>query len=286
MIASTDEAAERVAALSGPYQRLLDEDTREVPAVLRLRHNAVPWHGGLPVERYTSRAYHELEKERLWPRVWQFACREEHLPDPATSSSTTSPGGRTCWCGRRIARSAAMSTRACTAEGAPGLRRSLRQPDPVPIPRLFLATRRAAGRRPGWLGLPQPPERELGLPQVRVTSWAGFVFLNPDPDAGSLEDFLGEIVNHFAGWDLGSAYVEAHIAKVIHANWKVAQEAFCEAYHMAGTPQILPWLGDLLTQVDIWDNFSRAITPGGVTSPHLTWVPSEEEMLRSMLDDP
>jgi len=42
------------------------------------------------------------------------------------------------------------------------------------------------------------------------------------------------------------------VARVIRANWKVAQEAFCEAYHVAGThPQILPWLGDLLTQVDV-----------------------------------
>jgi phenylpropionate dioxygenase-like ring-hydroxylating dioxygenase large terminal subunit len=111
------------------------------------------------------------------------------------------------------------------------------------------------------------------------------VFVNPDPDAEPLDAFLGEVVDHFAGWDLGAAYVEAHVAKVIHANWKVAQEAFCEAYHVGGThPQVLPWLGDVITQVDVWDNFARAITPGGVPSPTLSWRPTEEEMLRSMLD--
>ena len=30
---------------------------------------------------YTSRAFHELEKEKLWSKVWQFACREEEIPD-------------------------------------------------------------------------------------------------------------------------------------------------------------------------------------------------------------
>ena len=33
----------------------------------------------IPVSRYTSRTFHELEKERLWARTWQMACREEEL---------------------------------------------------------------------------------------------------------------------------------------------------------------------------------------------------------------
>ena len=35
----------------------------------------------VPVERYTSREYHLLEREHLWRRVWQMACREENLPE-------------------------------------------------------------------------------------------------------------------------------------------------------------------------------------------------------------
>ena len=64
-------------------------------------------------------------------------------------------------------------------------------------------------------------------------------------------------------------------AKVIHANWKVVQEAFCEAYHVNAThPQIMPYLGDTNSQVDIWDNFARVITPGGTPSPLLDWEPT------------
>lgn len=33
------------------------------------------------VERYTSRAFHELEVEKVWKRVWQMACREEDVPE-------------------------------------------------------------------------------------------------------------------------------------------------------------------------------------------------------------
>ena len=34
----------------------------------------------VPGARYTSRAFYDLEMERLWPRVWQVACREEEIP--------------------------------------------------------------------------------------------------------------------------------------------------------------------------------------------------------------
>jgi hypothetical protein len=46
----------------------------------------------------------------------------------------------------------------------------------------------------------------------------------------------------------------------------------------------VPYLGDVNSQVDIWDNFARVITPGGTASPLLGWTPSEDEILRYMLD--
>jgi hypothetical protein len=49
-------------------------------------------------------------------------------------------------------------------------------------------------------------------------------------------------------------------------------------------PQTLPYLGDVNSQVDIWDTFSRLITPGGTPSPNLRWEPTDEQILRYMLD--
>ena len=40
---------------------------------------AVRDHGLIAKERYTSRAFFDLELERLWPRVWQVACRDEQV---------------------------------------------------------------------------------------------------------------------------------------------------------------------------------------------------------------
>jgi len=36
----------------------------------------------VPRERYYDRDFYELEKQHLWPRVWQMACRLEEIPRP------------------------------------------------------------------------------------------------------------------------------------------------------------------------------------------------------------
>jgi hypothetical protein len=36
------------------------------------------------------------------------------------------------------------------------------------------------------------------MPEVRVGTWGGFVFVNPDPEAESLESHLGELPAHSA----------------------------------------------------------------------------------------
>src|SRR5262249_13654504 len=48
------------------YQDLLDRDTRPVPDVLRWQSPADLPVVRVPIERYTSRAFHEREVERLW----------------------------------------------------------------------------------------------------------------------------------------------------------------------------------------------------------------------------
>src|SRR5215210_3526511 len=70
----------RVRSRGVTYQQLLDEDSREVPAVLR---RDAPFDDGpmsVPVERYTSAEFFQLERAKIWDRVWQMACREEAIP--------------------------------------------------------------------------------------------------------------------------------------------------------------------------------------------------------------
>src|SRR6202008_2489905 len=80
------------------------------------------------------------------------------------------------------------------------------------------------------------------LPAARVQAWQGFVFINPDPDAGPLEEFLGPVMmEHYTRYGFEHRYIQANVAKLIRANLKGVMEAFMEAYHFIVThpPQML-----------------------------------------------
>ena len=270
------------------YQELLDTDTHPVPAVLRLESPRYLGNCDIPITRYISHDWHRQEVDRLWMRVWQFACREEHIPNPG-DFILYNIANLSFVVVRTNSGAIKAYPNACLHRG-----RQLKDYDG------HCAEIRCAFHGMAWnldgaltdipadWDFPHALDRrdqDFRLPECQVGTWAGFVFINPDPSAGSLMDFIGEMANQFEVWDLENRYVEAHVAKVIEANWKVTQEAFCEAYHVSGThPQILPYLGDTNSQVDVWDTFSRVFTPGGTPSPQLGWTPTEDEMLRSMMD--
>ncbi len=78
---SSDPATVSMRRSPGPtYTDVLATDTHSVRGVLVDERPG--WFGDadVPVARYTTRAFHELEKQHVWNRVWQMACRDEHLP--------------------------------------------------------------------------------------------------------------------------------------------------------------------------------------------------------------
>lgn len=267
------------------YQHLLDTDTHEVPAVLRLESPKYLGSDDVSIDRYISREWHERELTHLWGRVWQYACREEEIPEVGDHHVYT------------IARSSYIVIRtapdtiraypnACLHRG-----RQLKDYDGrcaelrCPFHGFSWTLDGDLRDVPAKWDFDHIRAEEFSLPRCSVGVWAGFVFINPDPDAEPLLDFLGEIVDQFADWDLANRYKQAHVAKVIPANWKITQEAFCEAFHVGAThPQVMPYLGDTNSQVDIWENFARVITPGGTSSPLLDWTPTQDEMMRAMMD--
>src|SRR3954452_7887037 len=89
----------------------------------------------------------------------------------------------------------------------------------------------------------------------------------------------------FTRWPLEKRYTRVHVTKVLRVNWKVAQEAFMESFHVITThPQLLAGFGDANSQYDVFGNVSRAISARGVPSPYLSWDPSEQQRLNSQID--
>jgi nitrite reductase/ring-hydroxylating ferredoxin subunit len=266
------------------YQQLLDQDSRPVPDVLRLQS---PKDMGLQrysVKRYTSAAWHELEVERLWKKVWQFTCREEDIPEPG-DHYRYDIAGMSFLIVRTEAGELKAYPNACLHRG-----RMLKEFDGnaaelrCPFHGFCWKLDGQLKDIPADWDFPQIDQSDFSLPEIPLAVWAGFIFINPDQDCDPFDAFIKDLAEQFERWNLGGLYKQAHAAKVMPCNWKIAQEAFCEAFHVNAThPQIMRSIGDVNSQVDVWENCSRVITAGGTHSPLLTDV-SNPDLIRAMMD--
>ena len=273
---------------NGPsYQDLLDLDSKPVPDALRRDEPGYFGDADIPVGRYLSREFHELEKARLWAACGSSPAVRRCSRRSVTPRYTTSATRRSCWCGRLPARMASrrITTRACTVAGRCATSRGRVDELLCPFHGFCWSLNGRLKRVPSAWDFPQVRPARFRLPEVRVGTWGGFVFVNMDPGCEPLADFLGELPTFFERWPLEDRYTRVHISKVLRVNWKVAQEAFMESFHVITThPQLLPGFADANSQYDVFGNVSRAISARGVPSPYLSWAPDEQQRLNSQID--
>jgi phenylpropionate dioxygenase-like ring-hydroxylating dioxygenase large terminal subunit len=269
------------------YQQLLDNDTypdRVAPALREVSWTSLGEHD-VDAYRYFSREFHELEKAKVWTKVWQMACREEDIP--AVGDTLVYD---ICDISILVVRSAPSTIKAyynaCLHRG-----RQIREYDGralelrCPFHGYAWNLDGSLKHIPAGWDFPHVGPEQFRLPEVKVGTWGGFVFINMDPNCEPLADFLGVLPSHFTKWPLENRWKSAHVAKIMRANWKISAEAFMEAYHVVAThPQLLPGIGDANSQYDWWGNVSRAVTPQGTPSPHIAFRPSEQDMFDSMVD--
>lgn len=76
------------------------------------------------------------------------------------------------------------------------------------------------------------PCDDYSLKPVQVATWAGLVWINMDPDAPPLEDFLGEIVEQLEPYRFQDMVLVADQTVTLDANWKTCIDNFNEQYHV------------------------------------------------------
>ncbi|MFV8163247.1 aromatic ring-hydroxylating oxygenase subunit alpha [Mycobacterium sp. 134] len=69
------------------------------------------------------------------------------------------------------------------------------------------------------------------LKPVRCEVWEGFIFVNFDDDAVSLEEYLGEFAEGLKGYPFHEMTEHYSYRSEIKANWKLFIDAFVEFYH-------------------------------------------------------
>jgi phenylpropionate dioxygenase-like ring-hydroxylating dioxygenase large terminal subunit len=267
------------------YQDILDRDSKEAPACFREQNAPYLGSDPIPVEAYISQEFFDKEVEKLWPYVWQMACREEHIPSVGdyhvynivnksvlvvrTGKDEIKAYYNACLHrGRKLATQDGCTERfRCPFHGFTWNLDGTFFENPT-----------------GW-DFPHLKAEEMKLPELKVGTWGGFVFVNFDKDCEPLSKFLGVLPEHFKNWHYEDRYTHVHVAKVIKCNWKATAEAFTESFHTIDThPQIMPFLACANSQYDLFgENVGRQISANAVPSPHVYDKNyTEQEILNSM----
>ena len=75
------------------------------------------------------------------------------------------------------------------------------------------------------------PYEDRQLTEFRCEVWDGWIFVNQDPDAEPLLDWLGPVATQMAQFQGQNLRLFEMDSVVINCNWKVTVEAFQEVYH-------------------------------------------------------
>jgi phenylpropionate dioxygenase-like ring-hydroxylating dioxygenase large terminal subunit len=201
----------------------------------------------VPSERYISRDWLALEYERLWPYVWQMAGREEDIPEVGDYLEYTI-GDQSILLVRasdgeiKAFHNSCMHRGTLLVEGqgninelpcSPGNEGKLQCTFHGWAYNLDGSIHFVPGRSdfaPGCLD-----NEDIHLRPVQVGTWGGFIYINMDPDAESLDEWLGPIPERLAPFALDKMRTVKHLTVVVPANWKMAVEQFNENYHAWAT---------------------------------------------------
>jgi len=269
----------------GPsVQDYLDRDSRAIPEVLRYEISDPLGSEDISVDRYVSQDWHDREIEKVWRKAWQFACRLDQIPEVG-DHIVYEIGDDSLIVMRTGADEIQAHFNACLHRG-----RKLRGQDGK-VSELRCPFHSFAWNLDGTLkdipcqwdfGHVKP--ETFSLPQAKVGTWSGFVFVNLDPDCEPFEDYIASLAADTVRWPMEDRTIYLHVAAEIACNWKVALEAFVESFHVIGThPQLMPWMADANSQYDVAapEPWNRMITVQGVASPHVSAGLSEEDVLES-----
>jgi len=196
----------------------------------------------IPTARYNSPEYQAQERAQIWMKVWQIAGRADELAAPGDwkvyaifDQSFVIVRGKDMVLRGFVNACRHRGNVLCQGKGHSG-----RFTCPYHLWTYGLDGKLLAVARPDLVGNIDKDEHRLI--EVPVGSFAGFIFLNPDPGAAPLANFLGQdVTERLAAYKLDEMTpVGMDVRESLECNWKVVMDAFSEGYHIIGVhPELL-----------------------------------------------
>lgn len=225
----------------------------------------------VPSSRYTSPAFAALEAERMWPSVWQVSCTLDHVREPGDFYEYR--------CGRysviivrdndaqlRAFQNVCLHRGNALCEGSGSGLDELRCPYHRWAWELTGALREVPSRK----GFGVLDNNALSLIPVQVATWGPLVFVNLDPSAAPLHNYLEGVPADSEWANLSEFHCSFTTLSHVASNWKVVADGFSETYHVQGIhPEMLASIDDVNTEQHVWDHHSVSHQRYGVASPRL-----------------
>lgn len=220
---------------------LLDDDGLNDALVAALQYEAgrtcypddFPTALTIPVARYSSAEFHALEMEWLWKRSWVCAGRTDELSGPGDFKRFDRLGRSVLIVHGKDGQIRAFNN-VCRHRGA------LIATEPCGHKSRFTCPYHAwsyglsgellaisASR--DFAGLSRT---DLGLGSVRCEIWNGWIFVNFDDEASELGPQMHPVTEEMSGFRMADLRLKGHRVYPVRCNWKVAYDAFLEAYHV------------------------------------------------------
>jgi phenylpropionate dioxygenase-like ring-hydroxylating dioxygenase large terminal subunit len=188
----------------------------------------------IPKQRYYDADFYAMEVELLWPRVWQMACRLEEIPNPGDFAEYEILDQSVIV--MRTEEGVRAFQNACRHRGvrvAQG-RGSRRGGFVCPFHGWCYGTdgRNTRVTQAGAFSEHNLQPGDLDLTPVRCEAWGGCAWINLDVNAPPLRDCMEPMATVLDAWKVESLRAEWWYSCRLPVNWKLAEEAFVEQYHV------------------------------------------------------
>jgi phenylpropionate dioxygenase-like ring-hydroxylating dioxygenase large terminal subunit len=185
----------------------------------------------LPPACYVDRDFYEFEKEALFNHEWLCVGREDQVREPGDYFTTHIVGEPIVVARARDGVLRAMSSvcqhRAMlVAEGKGNTRGFV-----CPYHHWVYGLDGRLVNAPAMERTCEFDKKSIALPQFKLETWLGFIFINFDPDAPPLAPRLTNVAQAIAGFDLERAELASTMTGQFAWNWKVMFENNNDGYH-------------------------------------------------------
>lgn len=198
---------------------------------------------GIRTGRYTDPEFAKLEHEKLWSRAWQMAARLDEVPNPG-DYTVYDIGHQSVIVLRVDADTIKAYYNACPHRGTAlavesGTFEKCRIICPFHGWRWGLDGKIQYVLERHQFHGGQLKDSDVGLRELKLEVFAGFVFINFDSNPQSFAEFIAPVGQLIEDLAIGEMHHYWWKSVVAPCNWKVAVEAFLEGYHVPAThPQL------------------------------------------------